>query len=215
MGGHPKQLRPLGGVPVVRRAVAPFLDHPEVVEVIVVLPADALVPPPGWLAEAGPQVRAVAGGAERTDSVDAGLRALGPAAATVLVHDGARPFPDRAVIDRIIAIARAGRGAVAALPVTDTIKAAAIDPATGEVVVQRTVPRDELWRAQTPQGFPRDVLARALARARGAGAAPTDDAAAVEALGVPIVLVPDVARNLKITTPADFAVAEALLEAGA
>jgi 2-C-methyl-D-erythritol 4-phosphate cytidylyltransferase len=135
--------------------------------------------------------------------VAAGLAALPPGCQVVLVHDGARPFPARTTIDAVIAEARAGRSALAAIPVSDTIKEAV---ATDRLVA-RTVPRERLWRAQTPQGFPRSLLERAYA-ARPPGA--TDDAALVEAMGEPVVLVPDDAGNLKVTTEADFVLAEAL-----
>jgi 2-C-methyl-D-erythritol 4-phosphate cytidylyltransferase len=147
----------------------------------------------------------VPGGAERADSVAAGLRALDPECTVVLVHDAARPFVGRPVIDAVIAHARAGEGAVAAVRVSDTLKQAAAEDPTR---VARTVPRDGLWRAQTPQGFPRAVLERAYAAARGEGA--TDDAALVERTGVSVRLVPDSPRNMKVTTPEDLALAELL-----
>jgi 2-C-methyl-D-erythritol 4-phosphate cytidylyltransferase len=127
----------------------------------------------------------------------------------VLVHDGARPFVERGVIDAVIAHARAGEGAVAAVPVSDTLK----EQTPGDPPrVARTVPRDRLWRAQTPQGFPRRLLEEAYARAADPNAA-TDDAALVEACGGAVRLVPDTPRNLKITTREDLAVAEALAAA--
>jgi 2-C-methyl-D-erythritol 4-phosphate cytidylyltransferase len=205
-GETPKQYRPIAGVPMVLRALRPFAAHPEVARVVLVLPAEDAAAPPAFLRGlAGAGLVVVAGGPERTDSVVAGLAALGPECITVLVHDAARPFVERAVIDAVIAHARAGEGAVAAVRVSDTLKEAAPDDATR---VRRTVPRDGLWRAQTPQGFPRAVLERAHAAA-GAGAA-SDDAALVERTGVPVRLVPDSPRNLKVTTAEDLAMAELL-----
>jgi 2-C-methyl-D-erythritol 4-phosphate cytidylyltransferase len=203
-----KQYRPIGGVPMVLRALRPFASHPDVVRIALVLPAmDVAEPPPFLSGLAGARLVLVAGGAERTDSVAAGLAALGPECTTVLVHDAARPFVERAVIDAVIAHARAGEGAVAAVRVSDTLKQAAPDDATR---VGGTVPRDGLWRAQTPQGFPRGVLERAYAAAGESHAPPTDDAALVERLGVVVRLVPDSPRNLKITTTEDLALAELL-----
>ena len=93
LGGPPKQFRPLGGEPMLFRTMRPFLDHPEVHTMVVVLSADQLTAPPGWLGGmAGPRVRLVAGGAERSDSVRAGLAALPAECGIVLVHDAARPF---------------------------------------------------------------------------------------------------------------------------
>lgn len=216
LGGEvPKQFRPLAGVPLLLRAVRPFLSHPDVLEVIAVLPAANVLAPPVWLAELlGERLRAVAGGEVRMDSVEAGLKELAPGCTIVLVHDGARPFPEPAVIDRVIAAARHGTGAVAAVPVSDTLKEAE-PPALGALGhVIRTVSRNGLWRAQTPQGFPRPMLTRAFEAARGAGYSATDEATLVERAGGPVVLVHDVSTNLKITTLDDLRMAEALAAAG-
>ncbi len=206
IGGVPKQYRPLAGVPIVLRALRPFTAHREVAHVVLVLPpADAAQPPPFLADLAGRALTLVAGGPERSDSVAAGLAALEPACAIVLVHDAARPFVEPDVIDAVIREARNGVGALAAVPVSDTIKEVSPD---GRRVL-RTVPRERLWRAQTPQGFPRDLLAEAHARARREGVSATDDAALVERLGAVVHVVPDSPRNVKITTADDLAWAEA------
>jgi 2-C-methyl-D-erythritol 4-phosphate cytidylyltransferase len=204
-GASPKQYRSIAGVPMVLRALRPFVSHAEVVQVVLVLPPADAVSPPAFLRGLGGGLTIVGGGAERAGSVAAGLAALGADCTTVLVHDAARPFVDRAVIDAVIAHARAGEGAVAAIRVSDTLKQAAPDDDTR---VTRTVSRDGLWRAQTPQGFPRAVLERAHAAAGPAGDSATDDAALVERTGVPVRLVPDSPRNLKVTTADDLALAE-------
>ncbi len=207
-----KQYLPLAGVPVVLRALRPFTAHPEVGQVVLVLPAADAARPPGFLVElVGPALVLAAGGEERRDSVAAGLAALGPECTVVLVHDAARPLVDRGVIDAVIRRARAGEGAVAAVPLGDTLKEAEANDPTR---VARTVPRDRLWRAQTPQGFPRELLARAYATAGSGGAGATDDAMLVEACGGIVRLVPDSPRNLKITTADDLALAELLAGAG-
>lgn len=204
--GEPKQFRPVAGAPLVLHALRPFLQHPAVHRVVLVLPPDIAAAPPAWLADlAGERLLLVAGGAERQDSARAGLAALPPACQVILVHDGARPLPDGGVIDRVIAEARAGRGAVAAVPLSDTIKE--VDP---EGRIRATVPRERLWRAQTPQGFPRALLERAYA-GMDPSAPATDDAGLVERAGGTVVVVPDTTRNLKVTTPADLALAELLL----
>jgi len=192
----------------VLRALRPFTSHPDVAQVVLVLPAAEAAAPPDFLAELrGQGLVLAAGGEERSASVAAGLAALRPECTVVLVHDGARPFVDREVIDGVIRGARAGHGAIAAVPVMDTLKEAdAAEPSR----VARTVSRDRLWRAQTPQGFPRDLLVRAHAQAIEQGVAATDDAALVEACGGKVLLVPDSQRNLKITTVEDFALAELL-----
>jgi 2-C-methyl-D-erythritol 4-phosphate cytidylyltransferase len=210
-GDTPKQFRSIAGVPMVLRALRPFASHPDVAQVVLVLPPAAAAAPPEFLRSLGSGLTVVAGGAVRAESVAAGLAALGPGCATVLVHDAARPFVERGVIDAVIAHARAGEGAVAAVPVTDTVKQAATDDPSR---VSRTVPRDGLWRAQTPQGFPRTVLERAHREAGAERAAAPDDAALVEPLGVPVRLVPDSPRNLKITTADDLALAELVAREG-
>lgn len=203
IGGTPKQYRPIGGVPMVLRALRPFAAHPEVLHTVIALPPHDVAAPPSFLTDlAGPTLTLVAGGAARTDSVAAGLQSLPAACTVVLVHDAARPFPDPEVIAAVIREARQGRGAVAAVPITDTVKEIAPDDSRR---VMRTVPRDYLWRAQTPQGFPRTLLAAAH-REPVAGA--TDDAALVERLGADVRIVPDSLRNLKVTTAEDLEWAE-------
>lgn len=208
MGGDvPKQFRPLRGKPVLLWSLQTFLDVHDVAQVVVVLPAEHAADPPSWLASAiGTRVRLVAGGVERHDSVERGTAALAPECITVLVHDAARPLVDHATIERVIATARSGVGAVPALPVGDTVKEAG----DGNVVT-RTVPRDRLWRAQTPQGFPRELLLRAQRLARDARLSPTDDAAEVEHAGGTVLLVAGAAHNFKLTTEADFELAELLV----
>jgi len=210
-GGAPKQFLPLAGVPLLLRAVRPFLTHARVAQVVAVLPPSAATSPPEWLKELiGDRLRITAGGATRTESVAAGVRVLSPECSIVLVHDGARPFPDPEVISAVIDVASGGNGAAAAIPVADTLKHTG-GPETGVLPqVSRTVPRDGLWRAQTPQGFPRAMLETALSAAFAHGWSATDDSELVERTGGKVVLVRDAVTNLKITTPDDFRIAEAL-----
>jgi 2-C-methyl-D-erythritol 4-phosphate cytidylyltransferase len=207
LGGKvPKQYREIAGVPMLLRALRPFTSHPEVAQVVVALPAEDASSPPDWLAAlTGGSLVLVPGGAERSASVAAGLAALSPACEIVLVHDAARPFVGRGLIDAVIQVARTGVGAVPALPLSDTVKETK-DPTTK--AVGRTVPRDRLWRAQTPQGFPRQLLVRAHAAAGGEAA--SDDAALVERLGHEVRLVPGSERNLKVTTEEDLRLAEVI-----
>lgn len=191
------------------RALGCFTSHPDVAHVVLVLPAEHVATPPAFLSPfSGLSVLSVVpGGTHRGDSVRAGLTALNTECAVVLVHDGARPFVERSVIDRVIECARQGEGAVPAVPLSDTLKEAAEDDPTRIV---RTRPRARLWRAQTPQGFPRAILEDAHAHAVRIGHRATDDAALVEAIGVTVRLVPDSSRNIKVTTPEDLALAEML-----
>jgi 2-C-methyl-D-erythritol 4-phosphate cytidylyltransferase len=218
-GSVAKQYQLIGGVPMVVRALHPFLSHPEVARVALVLPARDAADPPVFLSGlstsaapsqgAGQVLAIVSGGDHRGDSVRSGLSALGPECTVVLVHDAARPFVDRAVIDAVIALARGGEGAVPAVPLSDTLKEAS---AADSTLIRRTQPRARLWRAQTPQAFPRKVLEEAHARAASCGHRATDDAALVEAIGIPVRLVLDSTRNLKITTQEDLALAELLVK---
>lgn len=206
-GSVPKQFREIAGVPLVLRALGPFLDHPEVAQVVLALPSEQVTAPPSWLAAMlGSKLTVVAGGAERCDSVAAGLVALRPECRIVLVHDGARPFVERTTIDAVLAKAREGWGAVPAVPLSDTLKETGSD--ADPIRVNRTLPRERLWRAQTPQGFPRAMLERAYTASTGDGLRATDDAMLVERLGERVCVVPDSVRNFKVTTPEDLAFAE-------
>jgi len=190
------------------RAIRPFAAHPRIGEIVVALPADVLEDLPAWLTDlAGGRLRLVAGGRTRTESVLAGLRALSPEIKGVVIHDGARPFVSPEVITDVLEHVAAGRSAVAAVPVADTLKRS--DP--GGTRVFETLPRRGLWRAQTPQGFVRATLEQAYRLwSDNGGTEATDDAALVEALGLPVELVADRTTNLKITTADDFRLAEAL-----
>jgi len=196
-----KQYLEIGGIPVLLRAVLPFLVDPRIHQVVVVLPADDVEAPPPWLASLGVDI--VAGGAERGDSVRNGLAAVEDDVDFVLVHDGARPFVSSGVIERVLDAAP--RAAIAAIPVTDTIKQVDEDG-----TIAGTPDRARLWQAQTPQGFPRAGLVGAYDRAREDGIAATDDAALYERYVGPVRVVTGSYRNLKVTRPADLAVAESL-----
>lgn len=207
-GTELKQFRWVGGKPMLLHALQRFQAHPAVAMVVCVLPSRYAGDPPPWIFQCdADRLLLSVGGATRADSVANGLEDLPAECRVVLVHDAARPFVTDAVIERVIAEARAGRGAVAALPVVDTLKAVDAD---GRIT--GTVPRAGLWRAQTPQGFPREMLERAHAeaRVRGDHASATDDAALCEALGVEVRVVRGSERAMKVTEEGDFARAEAL-----
>ncbi len=198
-------------MPVLLWSLQAFLDHPDIAQVVIVLPAPAEAPV--WLAPlVDRRVVLAVGGAERSDSVIQGTTALGSECITVLVHDAARPLIDRATIDAVIATARTGTGAVPGIPVGDTVKESHAGDGSRPRIV-RTVPREALWRAQTPQGFPRAMLEAAQAQARTDRSQPTDDAAMVEHAGGTVRLVPGSDHNFKLTTEADFALAELILAA--
>lgn len=151
--------------------------------------------------------RFVIGGQERQDSVWNGLAALSPATKVVAIQDGARPCTSAALIEATIAAAIETGAAVAALPVTDTIK----ESADGRFAA-RTVDRSKLWAVQTPQTFRVEVIRRALAEVRQRGVSVTDDTAACELVGQPVRLVVGTVPNPKVTVPADLPYIELLLQ---
>jgi 2-C-methyl-D-erythritol 4-phosphate cytidylyltransferase len=150
--------------------------------------------------------RVVPGGARRQDSVWNGLQAVAPNSDVVAVQDAARPCTSPAVIALTIQAAREQGAAVAAQPVSDTIK----ESADG-VTVQRTLDRSRLWAVQTPQCFRVEILRRALSEARRLGTTLTDDTAACELIGQPVRLVVSTAPNPKVTRPEDLGYIELLL----
>ena len=203
---EPKQFRWVAGKPMLLHSLQAFQQRADVSMVVCVLPRRFAGDPPPWIFQCdADRLLLSVGGRERADSVRNGLDDLPPDVRIVLVHDAARPFVSTLVVDRVIAEARAGRGALAAMPVVDTIKEADHDG-----VVVRTVERRNLWRAQTPQGFPREMIVHAHADAHRTGAVATDDAALCERLGYPVVVVRGSERALKITDEQDFARADAL-----
>lgn len=203
MGGRKKQYLTLCGEPVLLRALRPFLRRSDVREIIVALPEEDLDDPPAWLGDADPRIRLVAGGATRGASVRAGLGALSGGVAWVAVHDGARPLLDDETVERCLTVARSGVGAVAGVPAVDTVKEVDSD---GRVV--RTPDRSRLWRAQTPQVFPRAMLDSAYGTASEAELQASDDAMLVERRGGEVRMVRGSPRNIKVTRPGDLALAE-------
>ncbi len=204
--GELKQFRWVAGKPMLLHSVHLFQARADVGMVVCVLPRSAVGDPPPWIFQSDTdRLLLSVGGKERQDSVANGLEDLASELDIVVIHDAARPLVTDAVVGRVIDEARAGRCAIAALPVVDTLKE--VD-AGG--VIARTVSRDRLWRAQTPQAFPRAVLVRAHAEARARGVRATDDAALCEALGIPVVVVRGTERAMKITEESDFARADAI-----
>ena len=205
-GDELKQFRWIAGKPMLLHSVQTFMARPDVGMVVCVLPQRYAGDPPPWLFQCDVDRLLVSvGGRTRSESVANGLDDLPDEADIVLVHDAARPFVDAETIERVVQGARAGDGTIAALPVVDTLKEVDED---GRVV--RTVSRDGLWRAQTPQGFPRQMLVDAHRRARRERISATDDAALCEQLGLPVRIVRGSERALKVTAADDFARAEAL-----
>lgn len=206
-GAVPKQLLELGGRTVLRWSVEAFDRHPDVGTIVVVLPAELVADAPHLVGPTQRPCLVAAGGARRQDSVGAGLATLPPDVDVVLVHDAARPFVDQALIDRVLAaVARTG-AAVPAVAAQDTVKRVETD----RMIVAETVPREQVWLAQTPQGFSRSVLERCVTLGqRGTDA--TDEAMLAERLGLPVEIVRGDRRNFKITTTDDLMTARQTMD---
>lgn len=203
MSGTDKIFAPLAGQPVLLLVLQPFIDCPSIDRIVVVLngrnydEGKELIAAQNWDKE----VAVCIGGRRRQDSVVAGLKLLGDCD-WVIVQDGARPFVTPDLIEQGLEAARETGAAVAAVPATDTIKVA-----DKGLVALQTLPRDNLWACQTPQVFNYDLLVKAY---REATLEVTDDAQIVELSGGKVKLYLGSYDNIKITTPADLAIAEVL-----
>ena len=206
-GARPKQLLLLGGIPVLQRSVDAFVYHERITDIVVALPADLAAAPPSYVLETAKPLTVVDGGDRRQDSVARAFARVPASADIVVVHDAARPLVSSGLISRTIDAAIEHGAAIAALQATDTVKRA-----DHRRVIVGTIPRTEVFLAQTPQAFRMSVLQEALSAASDIDA--TDEAAIVERLGRPVVLVDGDARNVKITTADDLDLAEDLLNVG-
>ncbi|MFP3870646.1 MAG: 2-C-methyl-D-erythritol 4-phosphate cytidylyltransferase [Syntrophobacteria bacterium] len=211
MGGAcEKQFLCLQGIPLLAHTLALFEQSPVVDGVVVVIPAhqrrlleDEVLRP----YHCRKVIAVVDGGRERQESVAHGLEAVPAECEVVVVHDGVRPLVSEELLAAVVEAAQKHGAALAAIAVRDTVKR------VEDRNVAATIERDGLWLAQTPQAFHAGLLRRAHAKARREQTTATDDAALVERLGVQVHVVPGSERNIKVTTPDDLVVAEALLAA--
>jgi len=203
--GLPKQLLALGGRPVLQHSVEAFVRSDVIHDVVVALPPEVLASPPSYLTSEARPVQLVEGGERRQDSVAHAFARVAARADVIVVHDAARPLVTADLIRRTVDAAVRFGAAIAALPARDTVKRG---DAAG--IVRDTLPRDEIFLAQTPQAFRTAVLQAALSLGTAAGEA-TDEAMLAERAGHQVHLVEGDPRNLKITTPEDLAMAESLL----
>jgi 2-C-methyl-D-erythritol 4-phosphate cytidylyltransferase len=209
----PKAYLPIGGRPLIFRTLERFFSSRAIENVILVvtekefqrcgdlLRADSVLGDKPWLLQTG--------GATRQASAMKGLEKVDAGCEVVVVHDGARPFISRLLIDRAVELARHWGAVVVGLPVRDTIKVV-----SQEHWVQTTPPRDSLWEIQTPQVFRRELILKAHQRAVREKIEATDDASLVERLGERVYVLEGERANLKITTPEDLLLAEALFREG-
>ena len=201
--GFDKLTSLLAGIPILRRTLDAFLAADSIAEIVVVCPAER------WELLSGEfpkPIRRVDGGANRQDSVVAGLTALSAQTNLVAVHDGARPLITPTDIDLCVAAALQYRAAALARRVTETVKRSdETDFSAG------AISRENLWFMETPQVFEIPLLLKAYQAVATQGLAVTDEVSAMEAIGVQVKFIESIQPNLKITTPADLALAEALL----
>ena len=209
MGGENKLLMHIGGVPVLIRTLQAIDKTELVTEIIVATREDTMEEVAALVKSAGlrKKVKIVCGGATRTESVLAAAVEADPKSRLLAVHDGARPLVLPEEFDHVIRFACNTYAAAPAVPVTDTVKVA---DETG--LITATPDRSTLFAVQTPQVFQADLLKAALQSALQDGATLTDDCAAVERLGKQVYLTTGNRENIKITTPVDIAIAEAILQ---
>ena len=206
MGGIDKVMASIGGEPTILRTVRQFQNCDAIREIVVVTRSDLIVPISDLCHDFDKVKAVVVGGDSRDASVTMGLSALSDQCKLVAVQDGARPFADWQLIDRVVRAANTYGAAAPAIPVKDTIKV------VGGGLVKSTPDRSTLKAVQTPQVFDLDLLRGALAKAKVDGLAITDDCSAVEHMGMSVRIVEGDERNIKVTTPMDLKMAELILE---
>ncbi|MBF0146987.1 MAG: 2-C-methyl-D-erythritol 4-phosphate cytidylyltransferase [Magnetococcales bacterium] len=212
-GPRPKQYLDLAGRPVVFHTLHSFHEHPNIKAILPVIAADGhelwhhcLDP---HLSELPRVLSPVTGGATRQESVWRGLSALDlPADAWVGIHDAARPFPGKKLLERLLEARNENMALIAALPASDTVKR--VDPQRN--IILETLNRSHLWLAQTPQLFHHGPILQLHQRARAAGFEATDDASLAEWGGLEVRVVPGDPRNIKITHPRDLELARQWLQ---
>jgi 2-C-methyl-D-erythritol 4-phosphate cytidylyltransferase len=211
IGGVPKQFRDVGGRPLLAWSCARFSAHDGVGPIVVVLPDDLVADPPPWLGAW--DVRVVAGGATRRDSVRAGLAGLDETIDSVMIHDAARPFVSEDLLDRMVASVGGGP-VVPVVPLADTIKRMRSRRGEDATLVEGTVDREQLRGAQTPQGFPFGLICELHEQAARDGILASDDAMLCERAGVPVRGIPGERWAWKVTQPEDLALAKWLVASG-
>lgn len=205
----PKAFVPLAGKPMVLWSIAAVAALQRIAAIVVVVPEGRRDWAADLLGTQPERVRLVEGGATRAISVARGVAEVPDDARAIVVHDAARPLVEAGLVERVLGALDRDEGAIAAHPVADTLK---LSGPRGHIA--RTVPREGLWAAETPQAFRSDAFREALARATAADtlAQMTDCAAIMEADGRSVALVESGIVNFKVTTESDLRVAEALLE---
>lgn len=200
--GRPKQFLRIAGKPMLAWVLGAFQKARAIDGIILVVAKEQLAA--AKRLRYSKIFRVVAGGKERQDSVRNGLRQLPESAEIVAIHDGARPAVTPEIIERSVRAARKCGAAVAGVPVKDTIKVT-----SNQLTVTRTIDRNKLWAAQTPQAFKVSLIKKAYSKLKGNV---TDDAMAVEKSKIPVKMVMGSYENLKVTTPEDLKILETILK---
>ena len=207
MGGVRKPFLELAGEPILLHALRPFLADQRVVAVCVALTEADAAEPPSWLSELDSRIQILAGGATRRASVERAIATLPDDVTTIAIHDAARPLVTADLVSRCIDGTEAGIGVVAGCPAIDTMKMVDADG-----LITHTPKRSKLWHAFTPQVFPAELVRRAYASGTEVGTEElTDDAALVERIGSVVRMIACGRENMKVTTPGDVFLAEALM----
>jgi 2-C-methyl-D-erythritol 4-phosphate cytidylyltransferase len=210
--GRPKQFIGIGGKPILEWTLSVFEEAKAVDEIILVVNKEDIEQAKEFKLSKLRQI--VGGGKERQDSVYKGLKALPEDAEIVAIHDGARPFVTSEIIDKAVSEAKAFGAVVVGVPVSDTIKQIKNEKLKMKnegAIIEKTIDRSLMWRAQTPQIFKKDIILKAYQEGRGKHQV-TDDAMLVEKLVIPVKMVMGSYQNIKITTPEDLVVAEGILK---
>ncbi|MBI4641788.1 MAG: 2-C-methyl-D-erythritol 4-phosphate cytidylyltransferase [Candidatus Tectomicrobia bacterium] len=210
-GGTEKQFLYLGSKPLLAYTLERFQQCEVIDEIYIILPQGKMTFCEDEIVKryAFSKVKElIAGGERRQDSVYYGLKAVKPDTMIVVIHDGVRPFIEESLIRHVIEAAREWGAAIAALPEQDTIK-----EVTQDQFVSQTIDREKIWRVQTPQAFHYPLLWKAFEKAMSCGYYGTDEAYLIEQIGHPIKIVGGSPFNIKVTTPDDLVLGEAILQA--
>ena len=206
--GERKQFKKLGKKPLYLYSLQKFIDCNLIDEITLVVPKDLRNSISTEVSKLIPWIKVVVGGRLRQDSVLAGINGLSDNCDIICVHDAARPFVSIDLIQKTINACENNDGVVVAIPSHDTVK----EVNTNNNRIKRTIPRETIWLAQTPQAFHRSQLKKALLYAKDNEIQATDEATLLESLNYSVVVVEGSSENFKITTPNDWKLAELLLE---
>ena len=205
--GVAKQLRLLEGKPVILHTIEALCRNEKIDYAIVVAPSNDVDAVAKLIADSKVEkvIEVIAGGATRSESVAKGVKAAPDDSAYVLIHDGVRPFVTQKLLNQVIDAAMEAHAATAAIPVSDTLKSVRKGAIAG------SVERENVWRIQTPQCFNRKTLQEGLLRAEQDGFDATDESSLIERMNIEVKVVTGDETNIKITTPADMALARAIV----